>query len=116
MEKEKDFKEDLPLSEAVFLILLSLAEGPKYGYAIMKDVHALSDQRVSLSTGTLYGALKRLLKQHWVVRVEGEPTVKNGRERKEYELTEIGVRVLDAEAARMRALASMAQFRSAESQ
>ena len=60
---KKDFTQELPLSEAVFLILLSLAEGPKHGYAIMKDVHELSAQRVSLSTGTLYGALKRLLKQ-----------------------------------------------------
>ena len=50
---EKDFAQELPLSEAVFLILLSLAEGPKHGYAIMKDVSELSSQRVSLSTGTL---------------------------------------------------------------
>ena len=69
---EKDFKQELPLSEAVFLILLSLSEGPKHGYAIMKDVYELSDQRVSLSTGTLYGALKRLLKREWVARVSGE--------------------------------------------
>lgn len=44
-----------------FYILLSLAPGQKHGYAIMKDVEALSDGRLSLSTGTLYGALKRLL-------------------------------------------------------
>ena len=91
-----------------------MAEGPKYGYAIMKDVHILSDERVSLSTGTLYGALKRLLKQNWVVRIEGEPTVENRRERKEYELTKAGLAVLDAEAARMRALANIARLRSAE--
>lgn len=111
----KNIRDELPLSEAVFLILLSLAQGPRHGYAIMKDVHELSAGRVSLSTGTLYGALKRLLKQEWVTRVEGV-TVKNGRERKKYELTQTGARVLDAEAARMQALANAARLRSAESQ
>ncbi len=66
MMTEIDPNLELPLSEAVFLILLSLMPGPKHGYAIMKDVQALSENRVSLSTGTLYGALKRLLKQEWV--------------------------------------------------
>ena len=113
---EKDFKQELPLSEAVFLILLSLSEGPKHGYAIMKDVYELSDQRVSLSTGTLYGALKRLLKREWVARVSGEVIVENGRERKQYVLTKLGIRILDAEAARMQTLSSVARLRSAENQ
>lgn len=107
---------ELPLSEAVFLILLSLSDGPKHGYAIMKDVYALSNERVSLSTGTLYGALKRLLKQSWVVRVNGKTTVENGRERKEYVLTKTGLQILDAEAARMQALANTARLRTAENQ
>lgn len=50
-----------PLSEAVFFILLSIQNSPKHGYAIMKEVEQLSDQRIRLSTGTLYGAIKRLL-------------------------------------------------------
>ncbi len=107
---------ELPLSEAVFLILLSLVPGPKHGYAIMKDVQALSDNRVSLSTGTLYGALKRLLKQEWVARVDDIRVVKNGRERKEYILTKLGLRVLDAETTRMQALSAAARLRSAEKQ
>ncbi len=48
-----------PLSEPVFLILTSLAEGPQHGYAIIKDIEALSGGRVVSSTGTLYGALRR---------------------------------------------------------
>ena len=105
---------DLPLSEAVFFILLSLSPGPKHGYAIMKDVQQLSNDRVRLSTGTLYGALKRLLKQEWVERVEEAQPVKTGRQRKEYILTQSGVQVLGAEAARMRSLAAMVRLRSAE--
>ncbi len=111
-----NLKQELPLSEAVFLILLSLAEAPKHGYAIMKDVHELSDERVSLSTGTLYGALKRLLKQGWVARAGEDAVIENGRERKQYVLTELGLRILDAEVARMQVLASVARLRRAENQ
>ena len=52
-----------PLTEPTYFILLSLSPKPKHGYAIMKDVKELSKSRVILSTGTLYGALKRLLDQ-----------------------------------------------------
>jgi len=108
-----DYNENLPLSEAVFFILLSLLPGPKHGYAIMKDVEALSNSRVSLSTGTLYGALKRLLDAGWVRRVEdrGDET---GRERKAYALTQLGKGILEAETARMQILVAMTRERSAE--
>jgi len=107
-----DYQDNLPLSEAVFFILLSLLPGPKHGYAIMKDVQALSDSRVNLSTGTLYGALRRLLESGWVQRMEGE--VENGRERKSYMLTQLGKGILNAETARMRRLVSITQKRSSE--
>ena len=55
--------ENTPLTEATYFIMLSLSREPRHGYAIMKDVQSLSEDRVILSTGTLYGALKRLLKQ-----------------------------------------------------
>jgi len=108
-----DYKDNLPLSEAVFFILLSLAPGPKHGYAIMKDVEALSDSRVSLSTGTLYGALKRLLDGGWVRRVD-EGQDGSGRERKSYTLTQLGKGILEAETTRMQNLVTAAQNRSTE--
>ena len=49
------------LTEPVLLILLSLADQPRHGYAILQDTHKISGGRVRLSTGTLYGALRRLL-------------------------------------------------------
>ena len=55
--------ETFALSEPVVLILLSLAEQPRHGYSILKDVESVSGGRVLLSTGTLYGALQRLLDQ-----------------------------------------------------
>ncbi len=97
-----------PLSESTLFILLSLAPGPKHGYAIMKDTRALSQGRVVLSTGTLYGALKRLLDLDWIERVEDTQS-DSKRERKAYALTRQGRRVLEAEVARMRALVSIAQ-------
>jgi DNA-binding PadR family transcriptional regulator len=108
-----DYDENLPLSEAVFFILLSLLPEPKHGYAIMKDVESLSDSRVSLSTGTLYGALKRLLRAGWVQRVE-EGQDGTGRERKAYTLTQLGKGILDAETARMQSLVAITQKRTSE--
>ena len=106
-----DPQENLPLSEAVFFILLSLLPGSKHGYAIMKDVQALSDSRVSLSTGTLYGALKRLLDSGWVQRVD-DASNGTGRERKSYELTRLGKNILEAETTRMKNLVAVVQERS----
>lgn len=108
-----DYNDNLPLSEAVFFILLSLLPGPKHGYAIMKDVEALSDSRVSLSTGTLYGALKRLLEAGWVRRMDDDGN-ETGRERKAYVLTQLGKGILEAETARMQTLVTMTQERSSE--
>ena len=96
-----DFSAQLPLTEATYYILLSLAPEARHGYAIMKDVRALSKNRVVLSTGTLYGALKRLLEQEWILRVDDPDSNGDGRERKLYRLTQLGRGVLEAEVARL---------------
>ena len=63
-----DVYSQIPLREPTFFILLSLSPGPKHGYAILKGVENLSEGRVKLSTGTLYGAIKRLLDRGWIRR------------------------------------------------
>lgn len=98
----------LPLSEAVFFILLSLAQGPLHGYAILKDVASLSEARILLSTGTLYGALKRMLEQGWIERVDDPQPNLTERERKAYSLTQLGRRILNAELNRLRHLVDLA--------
>ncbi|HRQ36631.1 MAG TPA: PadR family transcriptional regulator [Chloroflexota bacterium] len=113
-----DISNLLPLREPTFFILLSLAEGEKHGYAIIKDVAALSGGKVSLSTGTLYEALARLLDQALIERVEsgGSPddaSVHPGRPRKAYRLTPKGGQVVQAEMARLQALIVAAQQRLA---
>lgn len=85
---EPNVDKELPLTEATFLIVLSLAPEPKHGYAIMKDVEELSEGRVILSTGTLYGALKRMLDDGWTERTDDESESDNpGRPRTVYALT-----------------------------
>lgn len=109
-ENEVEVGQELPLTEATFFILLSLATGRKHGYAIMKDVEAISDGRVAFSTGTLYGALRRLLDQGWIERID-EESEENGRSRKVYALSDLGERILSAERARLESLVAAAAIR-----
>jgi len=102
--------ETFALSEPVFLVLLSLAEQPRHGYSILKDIESMSDGRVLLSTGTLYGALQRLLDNGWIERVQEENTP---RDRRTYRLTSRGRRNLQMEIERMRHLTRMASLRVA---
>ena len=104
----------LPLREPTFLILLSLSPGPKHGYAILKEVESLSEGRVSLSTGTLYGAIKRLLDRGWIRSVEDPLPNPTERPRKAYALTELGRGVLNAEIRRLERLVLAAQEKAEE--
>jgi DNA-binding PadR family transcriptional regulator len=102
--------EPLPLTEPVLLVLLSLAEQPRHGYSILKDVERMSRGRVKLSTGTLYGALRRLLDGAWIERVEED---ESPRDRRPYRLTSRGRRSLQLEVERMRQLTKLAALRVA---
>ena len=112
MNRQDEVLQQLPLTETTFLILLSLSSGKKHGYWIMQDVERLSEGRISLGTGTLYGALGRLLDQGWIERVDEEQ--ESGRPRKVYALSDLGRRILEAEAERLRSLLSAARLRLAE--
>jgi len=116
MISKADLESYLPLSESTYLILLSLGQGPRHGYLILKDVASLSGGRVQLSTGTLYSALKRLLADGWICRAgedsPGEPDAATpGRRRRYYQLTDPGRRLLDAEITRLRSLLAAANVR-----
>ena len=109
-----EFLSRLPLREPTLFILLSLSPGPRHGYAILKEVERLSEGRVILSTGTLYGAIKRLLDDGWIRRAVDPVPNPTERERKAYALTEAGRRVMNAEVARLRKLVRVAQIQSVE--
>jgi DNA-binding PadR family transcriptional regulator len=94
-----------PLTEPVLLILMSLADRPRHGYALMKDIPVISEGRVRLSTGTLYEALRRLLTDGAIERFEQSDT---SREKQAYRLTAAGRRLLAQELDRMRQLTQAA--------
>jgi len=103
-----------PLTETTFYILLSMATERKHGYAILKDVEMLSQGRVVFSTGTLYGALSRLLDQDLIKCVEEEDPTKVGRPRKFYILTGSGRKVLVVEAERLQSMVAAVHQRLAQ--
>ncbi len=106
----------LPLTETTFFILLSLAQQPRHGYAIMKDVYDLSRERINLTAGTLYGALKRLLEQEWIERFDDleQPADAPGLPRKAYRLTDLGRSILSAEIDRLNSILQVARLNWSE--
>ncbi|CAM3949613.1 helix-turn-helix transcriptional regulator [Nocardiopsis rhodophaea] len=98
----------MALREQSYLVLLALAEGEQlHGYGIITAVRRLSDDRVKLGAGTLYGALDRLATEG-LVEVSGQEVVR-GRNRRYYRLTEDGRRVLSAETDRLAKLTDVAR-------
>ena len=88
-----------------YFTLAALIDGPLHGYAIMRRASELSDGSVRVSTGTLYSILERALAEDLVVA--GEPYVVSGRERRDYELTQIGRVALAHETASLARAASV---------
>ena len=87
------------LTEAVYYILLSLTE-PLHGYGIMQNAQQLSNGRVRLAAGTLYGAINTLLEKGWIIALSKE----KGSRKKEYLITEQGKEALRCEMERLREL------------
>ena len=100
----------LPLTPAVFHILVSLGEGERHGYAIMQEVAKRSGGAVRLGPGTLYGAISRLLKDGLIEESKERPDPEiDDTRRRYYRLTHLGARVLAAETKRMRDLVRLAR-------
>lgn len=103
-------EEQLPLTPAMFHVLLALADGEKHGYAILKEVERRTDCKVRLSAGTLYGIIKRLNGEGWIVESNKRPAASLDDERRRYyRLTELGRRVAVTEAKRLEELLEMAR-------
>lgn len=93
------------MREPTYFLMVALMDGPLHGYAIAQKASELSDGRVELTAGTLYGALDRLVGQG-LLREMGDELV-GGRKRRSYELTDEGRDALQREAARMRSAAAV---------
>ena len=92
-------------SDPSVLILTSLSDGPKHGYAIMTDVAAFSG--VGMEPGTLYGALSRLEKRGWIRALDA------GERRRPYEITAAGQAVLAEQLTTMQQVVRTAALRIA---
>jgi len=92
----------LPLTPAVFHILVALGDGEAHGYAIMQDVVGRTGGAVRLSAGTLYGAVSRLLDDGLIEESEERPDPEmDDTRRRYYRLTDLGSRVLVGETKRL---------------
>lgn len=98
------------MTEQALFILASLARGEGHGYGIARDVEELSEGRVKLTAGTLYGALNRLACEGLIA--ESREQVVDGRRRRYYRLTSAGREVLAEETARLRSTAAALSARS----
>lgn len=102
----------LPLTPAVFHILLALADQDRHGYAIILDIAERTDGAMRLGTGTLYTAISRLLEQGLIEEPDERPAAEEDDERRRYyRLTPYGRDVANAEARRLAALVKMARSR-----
>jgi DNA-binding PadR family transcriptional regulator len=99
-----------PLTPAMFNVLLALADSDKHGYAILKEVTEQTAGEVQLSTGTLYGIIKRLLADGLIVELRKRPAAaEDDQRRRYYRLTADGRALAVAEAERMEKLLARAR-------
>jgi DNA-binding PadR family transcriptional regulator len=100
----------LPLPAAVFHILIALADRDRHGYSIMQDVAARTGGKVTLSAGTLYSSIRRMLEQGLIEELAESPDPSSSDERRRYyRLTRFGRRVAAAEVERLNTLLQQAR-------
>ena len=105
-----EIDELLPLTPTVFHILLALADRERHGYGIMQEVMAMTHNQVRMGPGTLYGSIKRMRTANLIEESDKRPDPELDDERRRYyRLTDLGRRVLAAEAQRLSTLITVAQ-------
>jgi DNA-binding PadR family transcriptional regulator len=108
--KKKVIESYLPLTPAMFHVLLSLADGEKHGYVISKEIARRTNNEVRLSAGTLYGIIKRLLEDGFIEESDERPDFSLDDERRRYyRMTKQGMALAEAEAERLERVLAMAR-------
>jgi DNA-binding PadR family transcriptional regulator len=105
-------KAKVPLTPAVFHILLALSTKERHGYGIMKEVEADSESKVKMGPGTLYGSLGRMLEAGLIRESDKkrDPDMDDER-RVYYKLTGLGEKTLAAELERYREVVAVAELK-----
>lgn len=97
-----------PLSIPVFQILISLSNRDLHGYALIGDIRQHTDGEVNLSTSTLYGAIKRMMRDRLIQKSAIRPAPESNDERRRYyRITDLGRKVAHCEARRIQRLAEL---------
>jgi DNA-binding PadR family transcriptional regulator len=111
MAKSKTNPESmLPLTPAVFHVLLALASGERHGYAIMQEVDESTEGQIKMGPGTLYGTVKRLLEAQLIEESDERPDPHLDDERRRYyRLSGVGEQVVRAEAQRYADIVKLAR-------
>ena len=104
-----DLNPYLPLSPAVFHVMVSLGDADRHGYAIIKDVDERTGGAERLGAGTLYAILKRLLDDRLIAEVRGARGGNDDERRRYYRLTPLGRRVVKAEVERLERASALAR-------
>jgi len=97
---------NVPLTEAIFYILLAVRK-PNYGYGIIQDVREMTGGRLILGPGTLYGAINSMMSKRWIKLYSED---KESRKKKEYQITETGRDIFEAEVKRLKELVENAKL------
>ena len=110
IKPKTDPESRLPLTPAVFHVLLALAGGERHGYAIMQEVADHTDGQIKMGPGTLYGTVKRLLEAQLIEESDerSDPHLDDDR-RRYYRLTGVGEQVVKAEARRYAEIVEIAR-------
>jgi DNA-binding PadR family transcriptional regulator len=99
----------LAVSAATFYILVALAQGERHGYAIIKEIEAVTEGEVALLPGTLYRLIAQLCRDKWIVEVRGAPS--DDPRRRYYRLLPSGRKALAAEVARLEGMVKLVRRR-----
>lgn len=110
--RQRDPETLLPLTPAVFHIMLALASDDRHGYGIMQEVNHFTSGKLRLGPGTLYRSIKQMLAEGLIIEWDerSDPTIDDQR-RRYYRLTDFGQQVLNAETERLEHLLQIARAR-----
>ncbi len=103
-------EKNIPLTETLFYILLSVRK-PNHGYGIIQEVERLTEGRVAMGPGTLYGAIQTMTAKGWI-RIYSEET--DSRRKKEYIITDLGREIFAQEKERLKELLRNAEMMEGE--
>lgn len=112
-ETETVPQDEMHLTTSMFYILLALPDGPKHGYAIMKEMEEMTEGQIVPGPGTLYGSIKRLLKARMIVESEDRPIrALDDERRRYYAITDYGLRALATEVGRLEKAVRLARAKA----